>query len=85
MEHSDEASPELPERVTAGLAEHSRHLVFDAADDDGCTLSIVEIAGNRCTMLVHETGAAKASTIVLTLDQLGDMAHAVGGWVQRKG
>jgi len=68
MNHADGPSPHLSNEMATGLAAHLAHTVFDAADPDGSTISIVEITGDRCTVLVREAGAPRASTVVLSLN-----------------
>jgi hypothetical protein len=59
MNRADGPSPHLSNAVETGLAAPIAHTVFDAADPDGSTLSIVEITDDLCTVLVREAGPPK--------------------------
>jgi hypothetical protein len=89
IKQSDRPCSDLPSELVEGLADHAAHIVFEANEADGSRISIVEIEGDRCTVIVHEAPTADPmsrtpTTLVLPLESIVDMAQALDSWVRAK-
>jgi hypothetical protein len=94
MTQPDQPSAELPKHFIDGLANHAAHIVFEANDADGSRISIVEVEGERCTVIVHEPGffdavalrskSRNSSTVVLPLELVAEMTQALDQWLRGK-
>jgi hypothetical protein len=94
MMQPDQPSAKLPKQLIDGLADHAAHIVFEANEADGSRISIVEVEGDRCTVIVHEPGSVDAvalgsksrncSSVVLPLELVAEMTQALDLWLRGK-
>ncbi len=80
-----------PAEVARLVTDHMRRTISRATDAEGHTITIVEIDGDRVTILVSDpdpvTGGVgphdRTSTVVLSKAELADLAESVSRWLNR--
>lgn len=74
---------ELPDTLIEGLLNYAKSIIFEAAGSEGDTISIAELDGDRCTVIVRDPDGA-ASTAVLPLSTLAALVDTAGRWLAER-